>query len=512
LSLVACENKSGIRAPALSQRSELRSRFAARLDRAIFICLCVVAYSAPQFIRLATFAFEAAFLLWAVKLIVLGREYEKQPFLLPSILFLVTAGIASGLSYVPLMSWERMSSFVLLPIAVVVAQNVKNLRQVKILVTIVLLSAMVSALRTGWQYVYGIGTELVDVPAQSVLFQDGVRSGDLIQMVNGHKTRSLRQWRDTLQAIRPDPKLRLHIMRNSPVGSIMTYLDVTIEHRDLQEWLNSPSGSLKQGRPLRAQGHLDHYVRYAGVMMQLALLAFGLLIATPRRSRLRFLLAVTVIALAAALFATLTRAYLFGFLFGCAFIFWLTHRRFRTAAVIGLVLALLGAAAWIRQERGPVWLSLGDEFRFEMWRDSLRIIPHHPLFGVGLDSVNQYAEQWNIEAFKKFDYRAHFHSTYVQLAVDCGLPCLAAWIWLLAGYLLFLWRSWRRSQTWDGISRGILLGIFASALIFVMASTVHYTLADSEVVVVAWLFMGLAIALVRIQEPDRAATFTGSRF
>jgi hypothetical protein len=421
---------------------------------------------------------------------------------LPSLLFLITAGIASALSYAPLLSWERIGSYALLPLAFVVAQNVKTSRQLKILICLVLLSGTVSAVRTGWQYAYGIGTRLVEVPADSLLFRDGIRSGDLIQLINGHKTRSLRQWRNALNSTRSDSRLKLHVARQAPIAPLTTYFDFVIERKDLEQWLNWPGSQVERGRPQRATGHLDHFVRYAGVLTLLASLAFGLLIMLP--TNWRFVLGVVFLLLVAALFATVTRAYIIGLFLGCAFQVWLVHRRLRTAAIVALALCVLTAIIWVRKERGPVWLSAGDQFRVAMWKDALKLIPHHPLFGVGPDSVDQYGEQWHIRAFKEFDFRAHFHSTYVQLAVDCGLPCLAAWLWLLGGYLSLLNRSWKNSQKWEPFARGTLLGIFAGAIIFVVASAVNYTLADSEVVAVAWLFMGLVIAQLRIQNNAQA--------
>jgi hypothetical protein len=480
--------------------AQVSSAIATWSDRAIFLCLCVLAFAAPQYIKLTTFAFVAALLVWTAKLLICGRKYESQSLILPALIFLAAAGIASALSYVPVLSWERMRSFVLLPLAFVITQNLKSIRQIRILVTIVLVSATLSAARTGWQYAFGIGIRLVDVPANSLLYQDGVRSGDLVQLINGRQTRSLGQWKKVLGRMSAETKLRLHVARQAPVYPLITYFNLTIDRKHLEEWLNTPGNGVARGRPLRAQGHLDHFIRYAGVMMQLALLAFGLLLACRSANRwLRMLLGLVFAAITAALFATVTRTYIIGLLLGCALQFWLLHQRFRKLVIAGLTVGLVVAVLWVNKERGQVWFSAGDQFRFEIWKDSLQLIPHHPLFGVGLDSVNQYGDQWNVAAFKEFAFRAHFHSSYVQLAVDCGLPCLAAWVWLLTSYVLLLWRSWRHSQHWQEFPRGTLLGILASAVIFVVASGVNYTLADAEVISVTWLCMGLAIALIRME-------------
>jgi hypothetical protein len=371
-----------------------------------------------------------------------------------------------------------------------------------------LISGVNSALGTGWQYVFGIGTRLVQVPPETLLYQDGLRSGDLVQLVNGHQTRSVYQWQRAIVATRNDQTLKVHVARQAPVYPLVTYLDLTVDREHLDQWLNLPGSKVKRGVPLRARGHLDHFMRYAGVMMEVALLAFGLLMARPQGKLTTVLLALATLVLMAALFATVSRAYIIGTLLGCVFMIWAARPRLRVVAIAALLIGLAGTAGWVREERGKVWLSAGDQFRFEIWKDSLDLIPKHPWLGVGLDSVNQYAEQWQLHAFKEFNFVAHFHSTYVQLAVDCGLPCLATWIWLLVAYVVFLWRSWKNSGDWEPFARGAVLGIFAAANVFIMASALNYTLADGEVAAIAWLFMGLAIATARVEgavsHPERS--------
>ncbi len=471
------------------------------LDRGIFACLCVIAAVTMQSAFAARWAFYAALFLWVVRLLA-RRELKPQPLIAPLAAFLVLLGIATSLSYAPLLSWERMSWFALLALAVMVSQTITRMAQVKILVVLLLLGGAVSAALTGWQYLYGIGTELPTIAPTTALYRDGLRSGDMVQVVNRHRTRSLGEWDKAVQSTRNDPWLRLHVVRGTPVE----YFDFTIPRRDLDDWSATPGMQVKRGRPIRAQGHLYHYVPYAGELLQLAMLTFGLLVAARGRVRKRTALALVFIALSAALVATVTRTYLAALLASCALVLWIAHKRIRLAAAIVLLITFAAATLWVHRERGYGWLAprdAGTEYREQMWRDSLHIIPQHPLFGVGPDSVLQYGDQWGVTAYKKFPLRSHFHSTFVQLAVDCGLPCLAAWCWLMTEYVVFLWRSWKRSMAWDWVSRGVLLGTLGGTIGFVLASFVHYTLGDGEVMMIVWMLMGLTIAVVRVNEQQR---------
>ena len=470
------------------------------LKTGIFLALCLVALFGMNHTTAARWAFEAALLFWVVKLIVVGRTFELQPFVAPTLVFLVCVGIAAALSYAPLLSWQRIGWFVLCVLPLVVAQNVHTLREVRILVFLVLLAGAISALQTGWQYAYGVGTELVNIPANSALLRQGVQSHDFVQRVNGYRTRTPEQWKKALESRSADPTLSLHIARGTPV----TYFDVQVKRADLQQWLASPGSIIKRAHPIRAQGRLYHYMPYAGVLLQVALLTFGLVIAGRDWSwRLRVGMALLFLALTAALAATLTRICLAALIVGCFVQFWLLFKRLRLVAIISVALALAGTTLLIQKERGLGWLALADPgtgYRVMMWKDALRLIPQHPFFGVGPDSVLQEGARWNVRAYKEFGVTSHFHSTYIELAVDCGLLALAAWLWLMGSYAIWLARAWKRAKAWDGFSRGLLLGIAGGVIGFLMAGLVQYTLGDGEVMMLIWLFMGLVIATSRIQQ------------
>ncbi len=491
-----------VTAAALSARANpmsIRQRIASGLDRVVFICFCLIAILAPHNIHWAFQAFQAASLVWILKLPVAARKFQPQPLLAPALLFMALATIATSLSYAPALSWDRLKWFALLFLAVLVTQNLSSLKQTKILIFLLLASAMFSVARTGWQYAHGIGTELVTVSPDTNLFQRGLRSGDIVQAINGHATRTPAQWSEALRATRTDKTLTLRIARNAPLE---VYPSMQIENADLQQWLNQPGAMVKRGRPPRAQGHFYHYIPYAGMLLQLGLLVFGLLLSGWKEHKaMRWMLAAAFLGLTAALVATVTRTYMATLLLGCVFLLWLAHKKIRTLAWVALALGFIVATLWIQKERKMGWMALGDagsEYRWLMWKDAPRLIARHPVFGVGPDSVLVYGEQWNLAAYKKFPLRSHFHSTFIELAVDCGLPCLAAWVWLMTAYLSFLAHGWKRAQNWPWFPRGAFLGIFGGAIAFMMSSVIHYAQGDAEVMILIWFFAGIAIVLMRI--------------
>jgi O-antigen ligase len=167
---------------------------------------------------------------------------------------------------------------------------------------------------------------------------------------------------------------------------------------------------------------------------------------------------------------------------------------------MSLIFILVGIAAalfWARETRHlPRWYGEEDGSRVMMWGDSPRLILHHPLLGIGWDSVFSHGRLWNLHAYKAYPNKlSHFHSTTIQIAVDAGVLGLTVWFWLLVAWFRLLIRNLRLARNRNWFSRGMTLGLLGSAAGFVIASSVHYTLGDGEVMGALWLLMGCAVAL-----------------
>jgi O-antigen ligase len=277
----------------------------------------------------------------------------------------------------------------------------------------------------------------------------------------------------------------------------------------VEDWLRTPRQLVTNGYPPRAQGHFYHAIPYAGMMMELAALCWGLLLASGcAKTGKRIVLAAVFAGLAASLFATVTRSYVLALMAACLATLWMVTRwRVRALAALAAVLVVAAGSFWIRDQRHLSWFSSrekGTEFRMMMWEDSPRLMRQHPLLGIGLDSVQMAGNRFDIEAYKKFPLRGgHFHSTYIELAVDCGVPVLGLWLWLMVAYFLQLGKLLQASRTATWFYRGLALGIFASALAFYLGCLVQYTLGDGEVMPLVWMFMGTSVVLYRMVKEQK---------
>jgi O-antigen ligase len=92
----------------------------------------------------------------------------------------------------------------------------------------------------------------------------------------------------------------------------------------------------------------------------------------------------------------------------------------------------------------------------------------------------------------------HMHSNFLQIALERGLPALVLWLTFLFVYARTLWRSLRTAgSTLGWMERGILLGALGGLAGFFTSGVVHYNWGDSEVVMVLYMIMGLALVIHR---------------
>ncbi len=448
-------------------------------------------------------AFEAGLGLWILKLALQGFKVRPEPLVLPLLCFFLASGAATLLSYSPWLSWERLRWYGLFLIFFLAVANLTSTRQVKALIAALMFSTTLSAVQTVWQFTAGFGVQLASTPSPQ-LFGGGLRRGDIIREVNGHPTRSPRRWERALANTSKDSVLKMRVARPFPGG--VRYVYTAVQRADLLSWLHA-GGQVTGARPPRAQGHFYHAIPYGGLLMEVAALGFGLAMAGwGERPVVRVLLVLALAALSFSLWATATRAYMIALLLGCVATVWVAAGwKARALAAAGMIAALAVSAAWVRNQRHVSMFNAseaGTEYRLLMWRDGLRLVRQHPLLGIGLDAERSEDNRFHLEAYQQFPQQhGHFHSTFMQVAVNCGLLGLALWTWLMLAYFRQLARLLRQEGQ-DRFERGLALGMLAAAIAFYVGCLVQYTLGDGEVMPVVWLQMGISVVLYRLGKPD----------
>lgn len=153
-----------------------------------------------------------------------------------------------------------------------------------------------------------------------------------------------------------------------------------------------------------------------------------------------------------------------------------------------LALGYVGAPSLIRERlhlamhpRNEPALSI----RLEMWSDAVRMIRAHPWAGVGPNNVEEeYVLYLPPGTTPELGYHNHFHNDYLQIGAERGLPCLAAWIWLMAalGWSTLKVRRRLTSQRW------IADAALAAWMAFLVEGCFEFNFGTSPVIM-AFLFV-----------------------
>jgi len=485
------------------------SRAVVGLDRAIFAFLALFALALPFSIKGAERSWKIALVLWLLKLLIERARPFPQPLTAPLLAFVSLSAISTILSPEPYLSWDRMKLVCLVLAGIVVAQNLRRLSQVRWLVSLLVFSGFVAALFTGWQYTYGIGVRMQLSPS-SRLVAMGMRADSIVTSIAGRNIHTPEQMQRTL-AERP-AAVRVPVKY---IPYLSTWQEIVVATPDdfVRSGLGKPQMQLTRGRPYRAQGTLGHYVVFAEMLMQVGCLAWALLLSADRNRPLLIVCsAVAFLSITAALFATETRAAVAGLGVGCLLtLLLISAGKQRWLAIAGLILILAGATVWIQRTRGLHWLDrsdVGTHFRVLMWGDGLRLIRQHPWFGVGMETVRVHWLEWNIRGFIQYHVQSHFHSTYLQIAVERGIPALLAWLWFCVAYVVFLTHLSLRLRRQNRFALGTATGIYAGFVAFALTSFVHYNLGEEPLVMLLFFSMGIAIALDRITLAPTSETTT----
>ncbi len=476
------------------------ARWVRWLEGLIFFFLILFAILLPHSIKGARHAWMAAGFLWLAKLAIERKRPFPQALSAPLLAYIVLSAISTALSHDPYLSWPRLKVVCLVLAGTVVAQNLQRLSQVRILVLLLLLSGLAAAAFTAWQYTYGVGVQVKYIAPTADLHRAGIHAGDIITHVNGRSVHTPEQLSKVVVQSRSGTMLRIKYLQGEPFHKRETFLT---GEQFVKSGLGTPYLQLARGKPGRAQGTLGHYIVFAEMLMQLGCLAWAMLLSTqPQKWGIRTILAIVFLALTAALLATQTRADLAGLTAGCVVALWLLGRKGTSIwAFAGLVLLVLLATLWIHHTRRLDWVSpadAGTHFRVLMWEDGVRLIRQHPWFGVGMDTIFNHWQEWNIRGFALYRVIYHFHSDYIQIAVERGLLTLAAWLWFVVAYVVFLVRLLRQTREHSRFATGVVAGVLAAFVGYLVPSTVQYCLGDDPLVMIMFFYFGLAVAVDRM--------------
>ena len=459
------------------------SRPALWANRFLILGILLFACSLPHSIAAAHISLDISLLAWTVRDIAARRlQLESTPIDKPLIAFAVFSALSAIFSFEPGVSGRKLLPLLLFGVVYLVVSNL-NRKGSKVVAALILVSGLVGVSYSLAEKVIGRGLVITSIDSAGPLYASGLRSGDVIWMLNRDAVHSLDDVLEKVRSHKAGDRIEIEaIRRGDPLSLTFEVTESMLEHENP---LGLELG--ERNRRFRVSGFTRHFLTFADQMSILASICAGMLLASLMRQRISWLWLLLASGFFIALMLTATRAAIAAFLLSVVVTAMVAGGR-RLLAGAFVVVALLGVATVfvLIASRTPEALRLRDDStsrRIAYMQAGLRMVPKHPILGVGIDSHKLHWKEWGFPG----EYVTHTHSTPIQIAMDRGLPALACLIWLFAVMIRTALRQSRRESD----ARGLALGVFSALVGFVLVSFVNYNFGDSEVLLMLLTWFGL---------------------
>ena len=252
---------------------------------------------------------------------------------------------------------------------------------------------------------------------------------------------------------------------------------------------------MKVGDQVRATGNFSHYMTFAGQMLMVSLLATGLLIFWIRGKAILYMSG-GIAVLFGGLLVSFTRSAWLGLIAGLLTIGWIKGRKAFAGLAIAMVVAFLVSFTIFPQVQARAISIVNiktDESnldRIRVWRATIDMIQDHILLGIGRGNyrtvLNEYRERYGGRS------HAHAHNTLLQQTAENGIIGLSAYLFVWYVFFREGFRTLRHSS--DPFIRGITAGALGALVGFHVAGLFEYNFGDSEVAMMMWFIVGMAMA------------------
>ena len=500
----------------MKDEPQVKSGAAKVFDGAVIAFLFIFAVAAPNSIAATQSAWLIGLALWLIRFAFQPRpKLVRTPIDYFVLGFFILTGLSSFLSYEPMVSVGKLRAASLFTIIYLFAENVPSRRVARLLALTLLGACMVNVFFTAGERLVGRAVKVDGVVANGPLYQAGIRDGDTLLEVDGQKLRDPQQLVDALFQPKKDPAAVLTYRHELlpvfkvPRGSLLPGATV-LEQLGIGGW--------SRGRDWRATGFYGQFVTYAEVLQLVIALALGIFVSLRvKRSWAGGLLLISLAGLGGALLLTVTRASWLGCLVSTLIILLLGVSR-RALILMGLLAIplILAGLFVLQQKRNVAFIDQADQsttWRETVWREGFSLLvskPRHLLVGIGMDSIKKHWRAWGMFDNGQIPW-GHMHSNLLQIALERGVPALILWLSLLFVYAQTLWRSLRAGAKLEWLERGIFLGALGGLAGFFTSGLVHYNWGDSEVVMILYMIMGLALAIQRHSRGGVSTLTTSAR-
>ncbi len=144
---------------------------------------------------------------------------------------------------------------------------------------------------------------------------------------------------------------------------------------------------------------------------------------------------------------------------------------------------------------------VGGPGRMEIWTRAVYLIQDFPFTGIGMGAFREVTNR--LYPYFLLGPNAdvpHAHNLFLQVAVDLGIPGLAAWLGLLTVGVISAWRIHRWGHgARDSWSAGLGAGLLAAQLALVVHGLVDAAVWGAHSGIVVWLLWGVCAAAYNLR-------------
>ncbi len=138
--------------------------------------------------------------------------------------------------------------------------------------------------------------------------------------------------------------------------------------------------------------------------------------------------------------------------------------------------------------------------RLALWQQSIDMIRDFPFTGIGLNNFPYVMLNYPAFLGKPGAWDYHAHNVYLQVALDLGLPGLAAYLALLAILALISWRAYHCLQ--GKAERALVVGLFCGVLAHQVYGLTDCITLGAKPGLFLWAMIGLTAVIYLRTEKD----------
>ncbi len=265
----------------------------------------------------------------------------------------------------------------------------------------------------------------------------------------------------------------------------------------------------------RSTGFFSLYLTFAEYMVMILCLCLGQIVYSLSLKR-RLFLSGSVVFMLGGLIVSFSRGPWLGFMVAIVFLAFLRSWKLFVILMIGAVLLfslfyffnlgkismLVRSIVTLNGEEGSVaqmYLQSNLE-RLAMWRSGFRILAENPRFiltGLGMHALEKLYPEYREEGTVHQNLW-HLHSNFMHILVTRGILGLTAFLWIFGTFFSRCYRYFKKSS--HSQEKGILLGILAGVVGFLVSGLTEYSWGDTEVLMLLYCLMGISVVLGRGSE------------